>query len=119
MLRALKKVNDAKVLIGESAVTAAPFFESAGRPNMPFWGEHVGPKCTKMVLCESLQDEEKEACLEVLKSESNWVVWCRGKPNKQNQGKQICQRSRTNAFSVADAGEKRTGVGRNRQEESM
>ena len=31
VLRVLKTILDAKVVIGESAVTAAPFFESAGR----------------------------------------------------------------------------------------
>jgi hypothetical protein len=36
VLRALKAIRDAKVVIGESAVTAAPFFESAGRPCKTF-----------------------------------------------------------------------------------
>jgi hypothetical protein len=63
ILRALKSVNEAKVVLGESAVTAAPFFENAGRPSKPFWGQQQG---SKLVLWESLNEEDREACLKVL-----------------------------------------------------
>jgi hypothetical protein len=39
ILRALKSMNQAKVMVGESAVTTAPFFESTGRPS-DFFGDH-------------------------------------------------------------------------------
>lgn len=42
--RALQSINNARVLIRECAVTAAPFLESAARPINSFWGEHRGPK---------------------------------------------------------------------------
>ena len=47
ILRALKSINDAKVVVGESAVTAAPFFESVGGPSKPFGGPHEGSKSVR------------------------------------------------------------------------
>jgi hypothetical protein len=44
ILRALKSINEAKVMVGESAITAAPFFESAGRPSKPFGGHSRATK---------------------------------------------------------------------------
>ena len=38
ILRALKSINEAKVMVRESAITAAPFCESAGLPNL--FGDH-------------------------------------------------------------------------------
>jgi hypothetical protein len=38
ILRALQAIIKANVVIGESRLTAAPFFEGAGRPSGPFWG---------------------------------------------------------------------------------
>ena len=38
ILRALQSVNGAKRLYGESAITAAPIFEAAGRGDKPYWG---------------------------------------------------------------------------------
>ena len=38
ILRALQFCSKAKVLVGESMITAAPFFEGAGRPSKPYWG---------------------------------------------------------------------------------
>jgi hypothetical protein len=73
ILRALKAVNEAKVVVGESAVTAAPFFASAGSPSQPFWGPQQG---SKLVLWESLDEEEQVKCWKVLEQEKGWVVWC-------------------------------------------
>ena len=78
LLRALKQVRGAKVCIGESAVSAAPFFDSAGRPNQPFWGDQTGPR---LILWESLNDEEKKESLNMMKTEGNWTVWCKSKTN--------------------------------------
>jgi hypothetical protein len=36
ILRALQAIIKANVVIGESRLTAAPFFEGAGRPSGPF-----------------------------------------------------------------------------------
>ena len=60
------------------AVSAAPFFDSAGRPNQPFWGDQTGPK---LFLWESLNENERQECLELMKTESNWTVWCKSKTN--------------------------------------
>jgi hypothetical protein len=73
ILRALKAVNEAKVVVGESAVTVAPFFSSAGRPSQPFWGPQQG---NKLVLWESLDEEEQARCWKVLEQEKGWIVWC-------------------------------------------
>jgi len=43
ILRALKKINKAKGLEGESVMSATPFFQSAGRGDLKFWGEDDGP----------------------------------------------------------------------------
>jgi hypothetical protein len=78
-------VNESKLEIGESAVTAAPFFDSAGRPPQPFWGPQQG---NKLVLWESLNEEEKVKCWELLQQEKGWAVWCRANPGKKDKGEQ-------------------------------
>jgi hypothetical protein len=45
------KFSERSNQLGESAVTAAPFFERAERPSKPFWGLQQG---NKLVLWESL-----------------------------------------------------------------
>jgi hypothetical protein len=42
ILRALKSILQANVVVGESTITAAPFFEGAGRPSKSFWGPQQG-----------------------------------------------------------------------------
>jgi hypothetical protein len=81
ILRALKSTNAAKLVVGESAVTAAPFFESAGRPSKPFWGPQQG---SKVILWESLSAGGKEESLKVLQKEAGWVIWC--KANLKDNG---------------------------------
>jgi len=43
ILRALQKFNKAKRLEGEAIMSAPPFFHSAGRGDLKFWGEDDGP----------------------------------------------------------------------------
>jgi hypothetical protein len=74
VLRALKAIIDAKVVTGESAVTAAPFFESAGRPSKPFGGAQQG---NRVILWEILGAGEKEECLKVQQKGANWAIWCK------------------------------------------
>jgi hypothetical protein len=50
ILRALQSCSKAKVLIGESMITAAPFFEGEGRPSNPYWGPQQG---RRVILWES------------------------------------------------------------------
>ena len=43
ILQALQKINKAKRLEGEAVMLALPFFQSAGREDLKFWGEDDGP----------------------------------------------------------------------------
>jgi len=96
LLKALQQVRGAKVCIGESAVSIAPFFDSAGRPNQPFWGDQTGPK---LVLWESLNDNEKQECLTMMKTETNWTVWCKSKTNSTDAVPQAFRDFGTKVFS--------------------
>jgi hypothetical protein len=89
ILRALLSVNEAKVMVGESAVTAAPFFDCAGRPSQPFGGLQQG---NKVVLWESFDEEERIKCWELLEQEKGWVIWCRTNPGKTDKTKQTFQK---------------------------
>ena len=77
ILRALQSCTKAKVLIGESTVTAAPFFEGAGRPSKPYWGPQQG---RRVILWESLSLEGQQECLTELQNDAEWVIWCKAKP---------------------------------------
>ena len=57
ILRALQATINANVVIGESRLTAAPFFEGAGRPSVPFWGPQQG---WRVILWESLSSEDQQ-----------------------------------------------------------
>ena len=74
MLEALKTINGATRLYGESAVTAAPMFEHAGRDGKVYWGD-TEAKGPMVVLWDSLTDEGKKECLEELKTTNDWVIW--------------------------------------------
>jgi len=65
------------VVIGESRLTAAPFFEGAGRPSGPFWGPQQG---RRVILWESLSLEDQQKCLIDLQDDTEWVIWCKAKP---------------------------------------
>jgi hypothetical protein len=66
-LRALQACSKAKVLIGESMVTAAPFFEGAERPSKPYWGPQQG---RRVILWESLSLESQQECLMELQNDA-------------------------------------------------
>jgi len=53
-----------------------PFFQSAGRGDLLFWGEKEGPA---VVIWESLSEQEKERWLEEASAMHDWVVWCKSK----------------------------------------
>jgi hypothetical protein len=82
VLRALKAIVDANMVIGESAVTAAPFLESAGRQSKPFWGPQQG---NRVILWNRLAAGEKEECLKVLQTEANWAIWCKANPKDKGE----------------------------------
>ena len=77
ILRALQAIINANVVIGESRLTAAPFFEGAGRPSGPFWGPQQG---RRVILWESLSREDQQKCLNDLQDDTDWVIWCKAKP---------------------------------------
>jgi len=71
ILRALQVCSKAKVLVRESMITAAPFFEGAGRPSKrPQQGRRV-------ILWESLSPESQQKCLTELQNDEEWVIWCK------------------------------------------
>ena len=77
ILRALQATINANVVIGETRLTAAPFFEGAGRPSVPFWGPQQG---RRVILWESLSPEDQQMCLNDLQDNKDWVIWCKAKP---------------------------------------
>jgi hypothetical protein len=72
ILRALQAIFQSNVVVGESTITAAPFFESVGRPSKSFWGSQQG---RRVILWES-----QEKCLTELQSDRYWVIWCKANP---------------------------------------
>ena len=60
----------------EETMSAPPFFQSAGRGDLLFWGVGEGPT---VVTWESLSEQEKASWLEEASTMHDWVVWCRSK----------------------------------------
>jgi len=56
VLRALQQINSATRIEGEAAMSTPPFFQSAGRGDLLFWGEKEIPT---VVIWESLSEQEK------------------------------------------------------------
>jgi hypothetical protein len=79
LLRALQSLLSAVQLQGESAVTAPPFFPSAGRGTTRFWGKEQGPT---VFFWESLGEEGREECERVIRTHRDWEVWSRARPMK-------------------------------------
>ena len=57
-------------------MSAPPFFQSAGRGDLLFWGEKEGPT---VVIWESLSEQEKKSWLEESSTMHDWVMWCKSK----------------------------------------
>jgi len=70
LLRALQQINSATRIEGGAATSAPPFFQSAGRGDLLFWGKKEG-------IWESLLKQEKESRLEKARTMHGWVVWCK------------------------------------------
>jgi len=58
VLRALKQINSATRIEREAAVSAPPFFQSAGRGDPLFWGKKEGPM---VIIWENLSEQEEES----------------------------------------------------------
>jgi len=76
VLRALQQINSATRIEGEAAMSAPPFFQSAGRGDLLLRGEQEGPT---VVIWESLSEQEKAIWLEYTSTMLGWVVWCKSK----------------------------------------
>ena len=57
-------------------MSAPPFFQSAGRGDLKFWGEDDGHT---VVAWESLSESEQEQWSKKMGKSKDWVVWCRSR----------------------------------------
>jgi len=73
MIRALQQINSATRIQREAAMSAPPFFQSAGRGDLLFWGGKEGPT---VVIWESLSEQENKSWLE---EASTMHDWCKSK----------------------------------------
>jgi len=81
VLRALQQINSATRIEGEATMSAPPFFQSAGRGDLLFWGGKLGPT---IVMWESLSEQEKKSWLEESSTMHDWVVWCMSKKRAED-----------------------------------
>jgi hypothetical protein len=79
VLRALQSLLAAEQLQGESAVTTPPFFPSAGRGAVQFWGEARGPT---VFFWDGSDEAGRELCADVIRTRKYWVMWSRARPIK-------------------------------------
>jgi len=63
-------------------MSAPPFFQSAGRGDLKFWGEDARPT---VVVWESLSESEQEQWSEKMGKSKDWVVWCRSREKDEEQ----------------------------------
>ena len=93
VLRALQSLLAAEQLQGESVVTTPPFFPSAGRGTVQFWGDARGPT---VFLWDGLDEAGRELCADVIHTRKDWVVWSRARPIKgDNTPREIEQAGKT------------------------
>jgi len=62
-------------------MSATPFFQSAGRGDLLFWGGEEGPT---VVIWESLSEQEKASWLGEASTMHDWVVWRKSKKGAEN-----------------------------------
>ena len=55
-------------------MSAPPFFQSAGREDLIFWGKKEGQT---VVIWEGLSEQEKKSWLEKASTMPDWVMWCK------------------------------------------
>lgn len=72
--------------INHDKVSIRTSLKIAGRPNKSFWGEQPG---LKLVMLESLNDDDKEDCPKVLETETNLIMWWRANPSKKTKAEQV------------------------------
>jgi len=79
-LRALQQINSATRIEGEAAMSAPPFFQSAGRGDLLFWGKQEG---LTVIIWESLSEQKKKSWLEESSTMHDLVAWCKSKNGAQ------------------------------------
>jgi len=80
--RALRGLLNGTCLLGESAVTAPPFFDGASRGASPFWGTAKGPT---VILWDSLDEEGRKRSETIIRERRDWVVWARTRQEKNDK----------------------------------
>ena len=65
-------------------MSVPPFFPSAGRGDLLFWGGKEGPT---VVILESLSGQDKKSLVEESSTMHDWVVWCKSKKGAEEQNK--------------------------------
>ena len=88
VLRALQQINSTTRIEGEAAMSAPPFFQSAGRGDLLFWGKKEGPT---VVIWESLSEQEKKSWLEEANTMHDWVVWCKSQKEGTSRAERTIQ----------------------------
>ena len=76
VLRALQQINNATRIAREAVMSAPPFFQSAGRGDLLFWGGKERPTVIKW---ESLSEQGKKSWLEESSTMHDWVMWSKSK----------------------------------------
>ena len=61
-------------------MSASPFFQSAGRGDLLFWGKTQGPT---VLTWESISEQQKASWLEEIKTMHDWVVWCKSQKGRE------------------------------------
>jgi len=97
-------------------MSAPPFFQSAGRGDLKFWGEDDG---STVVVWESLSESEQEQWSEKLGKTKDWELWCRSRKKDEEQrppfevdGKEIfSNRSKQAKPKVGEKTDKKGGKG--------
>ena len=90
MLRSLQAVFEATTLHGGTMVTAAPFFDTAKRGKIVFWGDGKGPE---VVLWDTLDEEDRRSWKEAHRECKDYIVVRRKPLRVKEKGKtkqQIC-----------------------------
>ena len=114
ILRARQKINKARRLEGEAVISAPPFFQSATREDLKFWGEDDGPT---VVVWEILSESEQEQWSKKMGKSKDGVVLRRSRENDERQHpfevdrKEIFRVSNRSKQTKTTAGEKMDKTG--------
>ena len=88
---------------------APPFFQSAGRGDLKFWGKDDRPT---VVVWERLSESEQEQWSENMDKSKDWVVWCRSrkKTNSNARLKSMEKKSSQTAASKPNPKQERRRI---------